>query len=124
MQKLSKLFLKNLVFSGVHGSTGRETTDPQHFQIDIEMEIDIGKARESDKLSDTYDYKHAREVARAAIEDEHYVLIEKIAHEIAKRICDDSKVFFATVVLTKLHASQNGVPGITVTYKRAPQEMV
>ncbi|MFO0718663.1 MAG: dihydroneopterin aldolase [Candidatus Paceibacterota bacterium] len=124
MSKLSTLYLNNLVFSGVHGQTGRETTDPQHFQVDIEMELDISKARESDALIDTYDYKHAREVARTVIEDEHYILIEKIAYQIAKRICEDPKVFFTTVALTKLHASQNGVPGMKVTYKRTPQEMV
>lgn len=94
MSKLSTLYLNNLVFSGVHGQTGRETTDPQHFQVDIEMELDISKARESDALIDTYDYKHAREVARTVIEDEHYILIEKIAYQIAKRICEDPKVFY------------------------------
>jgi dihydroneopterin aldolase len=124
MSKLSTLFLNNLIFSGVHGSTGRETTDQQHFQVDLELEIDISRAQVSDALIDTYDYKHAREIARTVIELEHYVLIEKIAHQIAERICKDPKVFFAKVVLTKLHASQNGVPGIEFVYKRAPQEMI
>jgi 7,8-dihydroneopterin aldolase/epimerase/oxygenase len=124
MPKLSKLFIKNLVFSGVHGATGREVTDEQHFQVDIEMQIDISKAVSSDQLEDTYDYKHAKEIARTVIENEHYVLIETICFQIAKRICDDPKVFFADVLVTKLHASQNGLPGVSVSYKRAPQEMV
>lgn len=124
MSKLSTLFLNNLVFSGVHGSTGREPTDPQHFQVDIKMHIDIKKPAESDLLTDTYDYKHAREVARMVIEDEHHVLIEKIASCIAEQICLDPKVFFAEVELTKLHASQNGLPGIIVSRKRTPQEMI
>ena len=124
MSKLSTLFVKNLIFSGIHGSTGRETTDPQHFQLDIEMHIDSAKSTQSDLLADTYDYKYAREIARTVIEDEHYILIEKMATHIAERICQDPKVFFTEVVLTKLHASQNGVPGIKVSYKRAPQEMI
>ncbi len=123
MKPLSTLFIKNLVFSGIHGATGMEPTHSQPFELNIEMEIDISKAKESDNLEDTYDYKHAKEIARQVIEDEHYVLIEKMAGEIAKRICKDSKIFVAHVTLTKLHASQNGVPGIKVTHKRAPQEM-
>ncbi|MCI5108818.1 MAG: dihydroneopterin aldolase [Candidatus Pacebacteria bacterium] len=123
MSNLSKLYLNKLVFSGIHGQTGREKTDPQYFQVDIEMEIDISKACESDSLSDTYDYKYAREIARGVIEDEHYILIETIAHQIAERICKDPKVFFATVVISKLNASKNGVPRVEVAYKRAPQEM-
>lgn len=124
MPSLSTLSLNNLIFLGTHGQTGRETTDPQHFQVNIEMKIDTGKASQSDALADTYDYKHARDIAQKVIEDEHYVLIEKIAHEIAQRICDDPKVFFVTVVVSKLHASQNGIPEIRVTHKRTPQEMV
>jgi 7,8-dihydroneopterin aldolase/epimerase/oxygenase len=124
MAKLSTLILTDLVFSGVHGSTGRETTDPQHFQIDLEMEIDVSKAGRSDVLADTYDYKNAYEISRTVVEDEHYVLIEKIAMQIAQRICQDPKVFLTKVSLKKLHASENGIPGIVLSYKRAPQEML
>jgi len=124
MPTLSNLFLNNLVFSGIHGATGRETTDRQHFEVDIEMQIDISSCKETDALSDTYDYKHAHDIAKIVIEDEHYVLIETMAYLIAKRICLDPKVFFAAVTITKLHASQNGSPGIEVSYKRTPQEMI
>jgi dihydroneopterin aldolase len=124
MPKLATLFIKDLLFSGIHGQTGRELTDHQHFRVDIRMQIDISKSAESDKLPDTYDYKFARDIARTVIEDEHYVLIEKIGAEITKRICEDPKVFFAEVELTKLHASQNGMPGIIVSHKRTPQEMI
>ncbi len=124
MAKLSTLFVRNLIFSGIHGSTGREPNDPQHFQVDIKIQIDITQAAQSDLLSDTYDYKHARDIARSIIEDERHVLIETIATRIVQQICQDPKVFQAEVELIKLNASQNGVPGISVSYKRVPQEMV
>lgn len=123
MQTLSTLFLKNLVYSGIHGFVGREKVDPQHFQVDLEMQIDATKAAHSDDIGDTYDYKHAREVVRTVIEDQHYQLIEKIAYQIASRVCEDSKVFEIKVTLTKLRASQNGMPGIVFSYKRVPADL-
>jgi dihydroneopterin aldolase len=123
MPPLSTLFIKGLHFKGIHGSTGREPLDSQYFEIDIRILLDTRTAAVSDKLSDTYDYKDACEIARAVIEDEHHVLIERIAERIVEQICQNPKVFSSEVEIRKINASQNGIPGIIVQFKRSPQEM-
>ncbi|MDB5194794.1 MAG: hypothetical protein JWN50_808 [Parcubacteria group bacterium] len=123
MSTLSTLFVRNLVISGVHGSTGRETFDPQRFKIDIDIELDIARAAESDSIHDTYDYKDAAVIARHIIEHERHVLIEKIGSRIASRISEDPKVSRVQVRLSKLDASELAVPGIIVSKKRNPQEL-
>jgi 7,8-dihydroneopterin aldolase/epimerase/oxygenase len=123
MPPLSTLFVKSLHFRGIHGSTGREPIDPQYFEVDIKIMLDTSKAAKTDALSDTYDYKNAREIARVVIEDEHHILIEKIGQRIVEQICESPKIFSAEVEIRKINASQNGVPGIVVSYKHAPQEM-
>jgi FolB domain-containing protein len=120
---MSTLILRNLIFSGVHGTTGRERLDPQRFEVQIDIILDTSKAAVSDDLKDTYDYKDAISVTKYIIEQEGHVLIEKIATRIAERICRNSKIYSSKVVIKKLDASSNGTPGISVTYKRAPQEI-
>lgn len=120
---MSTLFLRNLVFNGVHGLTGREVSDKQRFEIQIDIELDTEKAEKSDVLGDTYDYKNAVNIAKHIIESERHVLIEKIARRIAERICLDPKIFTTKVTIKKLDASINGIPGITIKHKRAPQEI-
>jgi dihydroneopterin aldolase len=122
MSQLSNLFLRNLVFSGVHGSTGREYLDPQSFRVDIVISLDVSRSATSDLLSDTYDYKEAQRIAESVIEGEKHVLIEKISSRIAYRICENPKVHKVRVTVSKPSASRNGVPGITVEHYRRPQE--
>jgi dihydroneopterin aldolase len=122
MSQYSTLFVKNLIFSGIHGSTGREKFDPQRFKIDIEVTLDVSRSAESDQLCDTYDYNKAAAIARHVIENERHVLIEKIVARIAEHISNDPKVFSAKVTVKKIDGSHNGYPGITYLRKRSPQE--
>jgi dihydroneopterin aldolase len=123
MSTLQTLFVRNLIFSGVHGSTGRERLDSQRFQVDISVKLDINRSAETDSIEDTYDYKDAASIAKHIIENERHVLIERIATRIADGVCRDPKVHSAKVVLRKLDANNNGLPGIVVEQKRRPQEM-
>jgi dihydroneopterin aldolase len=122
MSSYSTLFVKDIIISGIHGQTGRETTDPQRFKVDIEISLDISRCEKSDLLSDTYDYKHAVDIARFIVEHEHHVLIEKIASRIGERICRDPKISNATVSIQKLDTGREGVPGIRHTSYRSPQQ--
>lgn len=123
MSQLSTLFINDLVFSGLHGQTGREKLDHQNFGVNIKIHLDTTKAALSDNLHETFDYKNAVAVAKNVIENERHVLIEKIADRIVGRISLDPKVKFVEVEIRKLEASINGVPGIKVSKKRAPQEL-
>lgn len=123
MSTLQTLFVRNLIFSGVHGSTGREKLDPQRFQVDISINLDISKSAETDALSDTYDYKAAATIAQQVIEKENHVLIEKIASRIASNICRNPKIQSVKVGIKKLDADSNGIPGIIVEKKRSALEM-
>jgi dihydroneopterin aldolase len=123
MSKLSTLFVSNLVFSGIHGQTGRERLDRQRFRVDLKICLDISRAKETDLLDDTYDYKNALEIAKHVIENENHVLIERIASRIAERICSNSKIDSVEVTVGKLNASTNGLPGIVYSHVRSPQDL-
>jgi dihydroneopterin aldolase len=123
MPQNSTLFIKDLIFSGLHGETGRERFDRQRLAIDIAIQLDTTLADSSDNLADTYDYKRAIEISRGVVEKEQHTLIEKIANQIAEKICFHPRVQSAEVTLRKIDASSNGLPGIIVKRKRSPQEI-
>jgi dihydroneopterin aldolase len=123
MSKLSTLFLKDLILSGVHGQTGRENLDPQRFKLNIAISLNVDKASVSDSIGDTYDYKHAVIVARQVIESERHILIEKIATRIGEEISIDPKIKSVEVTVEKIDASNNCVPGIRITTNRKPLEI-
>jgi dihydroneopterin aldolase len=120
---MSILTVKNLIFSGRHGTTGRERLDVQRFELEININLDTKQATQSDQLIDTYDYKDAIEIAKYVIENERYVLIETIANKIAERICLNPKIYSCEVSIKKLDALNNGYPEFTLTLKRSPQEI-
>lgn len=122
MSTLSTLSIENLIFSGIHGSTGREVHDRQRFRVSVHILLDISKASETDNIRDTYDYKDAAEIARYIIEEEHHALIEKIASRIAERVCYHPLVTSADVKIEKLDAHTDGIPAISVSQKRIPQQ--
>lgn len=118
----SKLSIKDLVVSGVHGSTGREPHDKQRFRVTMDIDVDADMPAWSDSINDAFDYKIATAIAKHVIASERYVLLEKIVGRIVKRICQYSHVQSATVTVEKLDASQQGIPSFTGSMKRAPQE--
>ncbi|HZS43208.1 MAG TPA: dihydroneopterin aldolase [Candidatus Paceibacterota bacterium] len=123
MPQIATLFIRDLIFSGRHGKTGRETHDKQRFKININLNLDVEDAVKTDNLTDTYDYKHACQIAQSVIAEEQHILIEKIAARISQKICQSPKIISAEVTLEKLDARDNGIPGISFRLKRNPQEM-
>lgn len=120
----SILSIKDLVVSGVHGSTGREPRDKQRFRLNINIEVDADKAAKSDSIKDAFDYKIAAAIGRHVVESERHVLLEKIVARIAQRICQYSYVRSVQITAEKIDASQGCIPAFTGSMKRAPMEQL
>jgi dihydroneopterin aldolase len=83
-----KISIKGIQGYGFHGVFDYEKCDGQNFFVDIEVELDLRKASESDQLEDTVNYALFTLVAKQAIEGEPVNLIERLAGIIAERILD------------------------------------
>jgi 7,8-dihydroneopterin aldolase/epimerase/oxygenase len=76
---MSTLVLSRIVFEGRHGATEAERRSLRTFEVDVEIEVPLDKARASDQLDDTLDY---REVAQIIVElgtAETHHLLESLA---------------------------------------------
>ena len=78
-----RITLHAMRFEGRHGVSDEERAFPQLFEVDLEVEADLGRAAASDALADTVDYGRLIEVCRTVVEDGSARLLEAIAGQIA-----------------------------------------
>lgn len=81
-----KVEIAGLVLFARHGVNEAEHQLGQRFILDIELDVDLGAAAKSDRLSDTVDYGEVAAVAEAAFRDRRFYLIEASAAHVAEAI--------------------------------------
>ena len=88
---------------GVHGVLPEEQSRPQPFEVDVELEVDLSAAGQSDDLDDTVDYSAVSEAVSRVVKNERYQLLERLATRIGEVCRTDERVRSATVTVRKLH---------------------
>jgi dihydroneopterin aldolase len=76
---MSTLVLSRIAFDGRHGATEAERRSLRPFEVDVEVDTPLDRARASDSLGDTIDY---REVAQIIVDlgtSETHHLLESLA---------------------------------------------
>lgn len=81
---LDKIYLKGLEIYAYHGVNIEEKEEGQRFVLDITLEGDLTKAKNTDKLSDTINYSALRKTVTRVFTAEKYDLLERAA----KVVCD------------------------------------
>ncbi|MFY9270143.1 MAG: dihydroneopterin aldolase [Candidatus Manganitrophaceae bacterium] len=98
---MDKLTLFQIEFHGHCGVTEAERITGQRLSVDIEIEYDVKKAAESDRIEDTVDYNRlSKEIVRLGRETKVH-LIETLAERIAGKVLEDLGISSARVCLKK-----------------------
>lgn len=102
--------LTGMAFFGYHGDEPEETKLGQRFYVDMELELDLSEAGESDKLEDSVNYVAVYELVKRRAEGGPFKLLEKLAGIIN----DDVLSLFPKVnkVTTTVHKPGSPIPGI------------
>ena len=77
---------------GVHGVLPEEQSRPQPFEVDVELEVDLATAGQSDDLDDTVDYSAVSEAVSRVVKNERYQLLERLATRIGEVCRTDERV--------------------------------
>jgi dihydroneopterin aldolase len=118
-----RIEVRGLRLVGVHGLLPEERSRAQPFEVDLDLEVDLGRAGASDALADTADYGAVIGVAAAVVAGRPHQLLESLAEAIATAVLADVRVTRATVALRKLRPP---VPydvrstGVRITRPRPP----
>ena len=106
-----RIVLANMVFHGRHGVGPAERSNPQPFEIDVEMHLDTRPAGLTDDLSKTVDYRDIFEICRSIVEGPSRQLIETLAESIATAVLERSAAAGATEVVVRVRKPEAPLPG-------------
>jgi 7,8-dihydroneopterin aldolase/epimerase/oxygenase len=76
---MSTLVLSRITFEGRHGATEAERRSLRTFEVDVEIEAPLDKARVSDNLDDTLDYRDVAQIIVDLGTSETHHLLESLA---------------------------------------------
>ena len=96
-----RILLEGMAFYGYHGVNPSEKKDGQPFVVDLEMEIDLKAAGDSDNLDDTVDYSQAYGIVKMIIEGQSRNLLESVAEALAQNLLHSLPVDGVKVKVTK-----------------------
>ena len=80
------IFLKGLALHAYHGVMQHEAKVGQTFQIDLQLDLDLGNASRTDKLKDTVSYDLVIKIVTEAFCGRRYRLVEAAAGAAAEAV--------------------------------------
>ena len=81
-----RITLRGMRFSGRHGVGAAERDEPQPFEVDLIVRLDLSRPAATDDLADTVDYAALFDLARTIVEERSFHLIEALAGAIADAV--------------------------------------
>ena len=81
-----RISLANMVFQARHGVNDWEKAEPQRFEVDVELFVDVQPAGLEDDIDRTVDYRGVYSTTRQVVESTTFNLIEALAEAIAHEI--------------------------------------
>ena len=96
-----KIHIRDLALRCIIGVNHDERIEKQDVIINVILFTDTRKAGQTDVLEDSVDYKTVKKAILSLVENSSFLLIEKLADEIAKVCLDDSKVQRVHVTVDK-----------------------
>jgi dihydroneopterin aldolase len=99
---MDRIELRGLRALGAHGALPEEQGRAQPFEVDLDVELDLGPAGRSDDLADTVDYGSIVGVVNGIVTGAHAALLEHLAQRIAEGVLADGRVTAVSVTVRKL----------------------
>lgn len=118
---MDTVFIKGMIFRGIHGLTQKEHASKQAFSVSIEADVKtLSQAAETDDITKTVDYRMIRDIVQKTIEESmHRNLIETlgtlIAYEVMRSLPTIEEV---RVTVEKPEIWKNSCPGVTIRCRR------
>ncbi|MEN6642563.1 MAG: dihydroneopterin aldolase [Armatimonadia bacterium] len=104
-----RIRLTNMTFYGHHGVEDSERRLGGRFAMDLELVRDLGRAGQTDDLTQTVDYKAVYELVRHTEAARGYLLMEALAYDVAMAILREFEVDEVTVRVRKQSVPLGGL---------------
>ncbi|HYX45118.1 MAG TPA: dihydroneopterin aldolase [Acidimicrobiales bacterium] len=97
-----RIELRGLRVLGICGALPEEKNRPQPLEVDLDLEVDLAPAGQTDALPDTVDYGALARAAARVASTERFTLLERLAQRIVDEVGADPRVESVTVGVRKL----------------------
>jgi dihydroneopterin aldolase len=118
-----RIVLKDMIFQARHGVADREKVEPQRFEVDVELQLDLQPAGLEDDLGRTVDYGIVYQTTRQIVESTTYNLIEALAEAIAHEVLAGHPAVLEVVVRVRKPEVRVGGPlayaGVEIRRRRS-----
>jgi dihydroneopterin aldolase len=81
-----RIVLVGMQFMGRHGVSDEERAEPQPFEVDLALRLDLSRPAATDELADTINYSTLFDLARRIVEERSFHLLEALAGAIADAV--------------------------------------
>jgi dihydroneopterin aldolase len=121
---MDHMTLKGMQFFGYHGVIPEENKLGQRYYVELELQLDLRQAAESDEIGQTVNYAEVHALTKTIVEGPPFKLIEALAGHIASRLLDTyTMVNEVAVRVTKPHPPFDiHFDGVTVELRRKRDE--
>ncbi len=99
--RLDRIFIKDLVVSGIIGINPDERVTEQDICVNVIMWVDTSPAAHSDDIRDAVNYRTISKAIIAHIEQGKPMLVERLVQEIADMCLEDERVDSVEVSVEK-----------------------
>jgi dihydroneopterin aldolase len=107
---MDTVFVRGLEFEASHGYTAAERRATRRFRVSLELRTPLGAPAESDRLSDTIDYRRVCEIAVRIGTATTFRLLERLAGRIAEAVQEAYPRVEIAIELEKLAPPCPGCP--------------
>lgn len=118
-QARDRLSVLGMRFEARHGVLEREKEEPQPFEVDVVLHLDLGPASELDELDATVDYAAVFDLVRAVVEGPPRNLIEALAGGIAGAVLAATEPALVEAVEVRVRKPQAPIDGAFDTVEAA-----
>ena len=119
-----RLMADSIAITGIevfayHGVLPKEKAEGQRFLVDVEVEVDLSSAGDSDALAETVDYGLLAQRIHVVVASERWDLIERVATRVAETVLEDPRVEAVVATVHKPGAPiAVGFSDVSVTVRR------
>ena len=96
-----QILIKDLLLRTIVGTKADERVNKQDVLINIVLDVDLHAPGLSDDIEDTVNYRTITKDVIQLVESSDYLLVEKLAQEVAEICLADSRVALAEVSVEK-----------------------
>ena len=111
---MDRITLRAIRALGRHGANPGERDTAQPFDVDLVFDIDLRAAQASDALDDTVNYAEVHRRIVEIVEDESYVLLERLAGRMLDDLFRDSRIASAECTVGKPGLLDGATPSVTL----------